>query len=423
MTVPELSNEIQSSDGILNMAHIVRSIDTSDEDAQKDPVLNNNESQSNIDPSTTPVKSQSQRNNNTKKKQSKHKKGKNESITTPIEQSRSRNATLASTPLHSPSPMKMCNVIHDSFNTYYQKTKSKGYKVHKPGCRCNKIQKIRSSNTLHDDKLEGFIVIGDGGKASNIYLHRVSLADFTVDWKAKEIELNDVIFPKGVTEEKLGFKVSCASCLLEIEPNGFVCINSKSYHDVEYARNLAQTLKEEKEKLGQLLHHDHAHCMLVLHQSIFRDINLKSLSKSTRIPSSNMPAIKDALAKEGIDTDSIVQIEFGHHLISLILLMGKKNNFFLAIALFEDMDEGKRKITIDLPGGKRHLAETSMECAIREVQEETSLIIDETWNAGDKSPLQKKGGSDRCNVYFDMRPPMESLLNDTTVKLSKATIK
>ena len=313
----------------------------------------------------------------------------------------------------------MCSVICDSFDTFYQKTKAKKYKVHKPGCQCNKVQKIRSSNALHDDQLEGFIVIGESAKASCVYLHRIPLEKFVLDWKAKEKELKDVIFPKRSTEETLGFKVSCASCLLELEPNGFVCINSKSYHEVEYARNLAQTLKDEKQKLGHLLHHDHAHCLLVLHQSIFHNINLKSLSKSG-IPNSKIPDIKAALAKEGIeDIDSIV---LGHHLISLISLMKKNEYFFLAIALFEEMDEGKKKIIIDLPGGKRHLAETSMECAIREIQEETSLIVDETWNVSVVSPLQKKKGGDRCNVYYDMTPPIESLLTDTTLKLSKATI-
>lgn len=394
---------------------VVGSIDDTLKDTQTHPI---DKSQSN-EPHTTPIKSYNNR--NTKMKKHKQKERSKETIvTSPIQQTRQWKAAQNTKLLHSPSPMKMCSVICDSFETFYQKTKSKKYKVHKPGCQCNKVQKIRSSNALHDDQIEGFIVIGESVKASCVFLHRISLEEFVLDWKAKEKELKDTIFPKRLTEETLGFKVSCASCLLELEPNGFVCINSKSYHEVEYARNLAETLKDEKQKLGQLLHHDHAHCLLVFHQSIFFNINLKSLSKSG-IPNSKIPDIKAALAKEGIeDIDSIV---LGHHLISLISLMKKKDYFFLAMALFEEMNEGKKKIIIDLPGGKRHLAETSMECAIREMQEETSLIVDETWNASVVSPLQQKKGGDRCNVYYDMRPPTTSLLTDTTLKLSKATIK
>jgi hypothetical protein len=371
------------------------------------------------------MKSHGKRKNSKKKRKPKEERineadeQSNPQMKTPIKHSTQSNTTNLGTPkYHSPSPVKMCNILCDSFDTFYKRTNAKKYKVHKPGCQCNKIQKIRSSNALNDNKLEGFIVIGENGKASCVYLHRVSIEEFAKDWKGTEKELKDVIFPKGINEEQMGFKVSCASCSLEVEPNGFACINSKSYSEVDYARELAEN---EKRNHVQSLHHDHAHRLLVLNQSIFHGINFKSVNK-LGIPNSNVCDLNVALAKEGIDTDSIVEIELGHHLISLFCLMKKKDYFFLAIAFFDDIGEDKKKSIIDIPGGKRHLGETSMECAIRETREETSLVIDEKWNSCDEPPLQKKGGADRSNVYYDMRPPMEYLMNDTAMKLSKVTV-
>jgi len=43
--------------------------------------------------------------------------------------------------------------------------------------------------------------------------------------------------------------------------------------------------------------------------------------------------------------------------------------------------DGPRNFELDLPGGKRHLGESTLEGAIREVEEECSLQIDNEWFA------------------------------------------
>ena len=41
--------------------------------------------------------------------------------------------------------------------------------------------------------------------------------------------------------------------------------------------------------------------------------------------------------------------------------------------------DNPQSITLDLPGGKRHLGESTINGVVREVEEECSLLIDENW--------------------------------------------
>ena len=52
--------------------------------------------------------------------------------------------------------------------------------------------------------------------------------------------------------------------------------------------------------------------------------------------------------------------------------------------------DGPLKLMLDLPGGKRHLGESTLQGLIREVEEECSLLIDHEWFAGQVS--KKYGG-------------------------------
>jgi len=97
----------------------------------------------------------------------------------------------------------------------------------------------------------------------------------------------------------------------------------------------------------------------------------------------------------------------------------------------EERNEPKnlRVWTLDLPGGKRHLGESSLQGAIRETYEEMTLVVDEEWvydsgggNTQGKNPNKKDNGrvpfrqsdshSQQGNVYYMMRPPASLLMKE-----------
>ena len=64
---------------------------------------------------------------------------------------------------------------------------------------------------------------------------------------------------------------------------------------------------------------------------------------------------------------------------------------------------------VDIPGGKRYLGETSLQCAIRETEEETSLVIDEKWL--DSLVEDDISESFRQNRYYFLQPPVDVMLD------------
>ena len=67
------------------------------------------------------------------------------------------------------------------------------------------------------------------------------------------------------------------------------------------------------------------------------------------------------------------------------------------------------KYKVDLPGGKRHLGETSWEGATRECEEECSLQIDFSWVHGEPRKSSRK--ADEGNVYYMLRPPTDLMMD------------
>jgi len=248
-------------------------------------------------------------------------------------------------------------------------------------------------------------------------------------------------------------KVSCASCLLECEPNGFVCISSPSLSTVRYAchqANLNASKKKidmnnnnndnnnnkNKNKNNGKLHSDHAQYLCALSKK-----NLSFLLKRKYNPNDKVELLKvlseqgvpcddDYEAKSGSITNNVpkngnangnannnVDLIMGHHLKSLLIILLNDNDQmnrdtkYIMVMIYDDSKRGKRKFTLDLPGGKRYLGESSMEGATRELEEETSLIIDEsTWKVK-HIKYQKKV---RENVYYIIAPPvdMDNLIQD-----------
>ena len=198
------------------------------------------------------------------------------------------------------------------------------------------------------------------------------------------------------------FKVNCAICLLRThQRNGFVAIISNSLHDIQvtiqHARN--STLQKvgnggiKQQKEHEVLHADHAHFVCAIDLS-----TLQSLVKAGKTRSKNDKLNKDILKQIMNDEDVVdclhtkmngdgsVQIKMGHHLTSLLWLLqdtqhsksnnNTKNTQFIMVLGYID---NPQSITLDLPGGKRHLGESTINGVVREVEEECSLLIDENW--------------------------------------------
>jgi hypothetical protein len=236
-----------------------------------------------------------------------------------------------------------------------------------------------------------------------------------------------VIFPPDAPPSSstfpLGIKVSCAACLLERVPNGFVFINSTIKTIVECARDEARKNAQGLLQNGKKLHADHADNVLVLSSKLLQPMPLSrnaEVNKFIQNSLDNHCSLKEQLNVQGMDVQGLERIVLGHHLKSLLMTFKnqKEDCFLLAIAYRDESNEnGSTTIQLDLPGGKRHLGESSFDCAIRETMEETSLLVDATWQVGENhQPLNNTQKGDFCNVFYDLHPPVPGPHQDNKVQ-------
>jgi hypothetical protein len=307
-----------------------------------------------------------------------------------------------------------CQIFQNDFDAFLQSVDGRRFKVHKPGCHCTKVKSIRERSSRIDshNTMHGFVVVPDSNSrfVKSIYLHPLSDAlqngHHGSVLLSKELELKKVIFrPDSSTH--LGINVSCAACLLEQVPNGFVCINSTIKSVVDGARDEARKNAQNLLENGTRLHADHAEEVVVLCSKYLRPMARFRNSTINRIGQTSIDrdSLKEQLVKEGLNVGEHETIVLGHHIKSF-LLTWKKDCYLLAIVFrVESHHDGLISIQLDLPGGKRRPGESSFDCAIRETMEETSLLVDTTWLVGDGQPLKssRKGGV--CNVFYDLHPP------------------
>jgi hypothetical protein len=306
-----------------------------------------------------------------------------------------------------------CQVHMDDFFAFLQLVDNEKFKVHKPGCMCPKMKSLRERISDHSPQLQGLVVVPDSGAKflPHVFLHPVSENANLEDKEAllsMELRLKDVIFPENAPTPDI--KVSCASCLLEHIPNGFVCINSNARSRVESARDLAQRNASALLEAGKKLHADHAHHVVVLDSKHLPAASGASRGKKQRHNENlnHMKVLREMLENEGIDMAPVTSIVLGHHIKSLLQMMKRKEFYFLAIVFENKLNDGSLGIEIDLPGGKRHLGEGSFDCAIRETLEETSLLVDIRWHKGDGQPLKNTSRDDFCNSFYDLHPQEEN---------------
>ena len=240
---------------------------------------------------------------------------------------------------------------------------------------------------------------------------------------------NNGNYAEGVRNDNQ-FKVSCASCLLEDEPNGFVCISSTNHEDMNYVRDMAREAAITKQQGGNgietKLHADHAHyCITLPRSSLLRLARSRTRNQTSQardelfdhmkaqglpinVEASETPASSGSGGESGsnsVETD----IDLQHHLKSSLNILTNDRNqedeMFIFVIVYDDTASttGKKPCwSFDLPGGKRHLAETAVEAAIRETEEECSLVWDKSWIRHTKQGTKE---SDRCNRFYFLSPP------------------
>jgi hypothetical protein len=309
------------------------------------------------------------------------------------------------------------------------------YKVHKPGCSCPKVKQARSALSTtsgeNDDnktddsspsnpdptmkQLNGLIVIPETRVITWIYLCLNTSADeFRRDRFAAEKKLRSELFPpsSSSSEDTVSFKASFAQCRLRDEPNGFVCVSSLSRQTVDFARDLARERADEKRNEGEL-HSDHAHYVCSLSKRTMWNFLDKARTRQQKRIAADQ--VMEQLSQQGAPAESGENVEFGHHLKSLLLMSKSSDSdttHWLTL-VYDDREKKEHCWTIDLPGGKRHLGETTFQGAVRETEEEMSLQIDETWKL-EENPRRNRHRSDECNAYYFLTPPCEMLMENIT---------
>lgn len=301
------------------------------------------------------------------------------------------------------------------------------YKVHMPGCNCQKLKKrinegnfvfVENENGPSDQEdnsttamealnaLDGLIVVPDTKSISFLYLCRNTQASiFAENPLSTELELKKMIYASSFPQDESSIKVNGAACLLQIEPNGFACVVSSDSDLIDLVRDTTRKRIEEK-KSSDLLYADHGDFLLTLPQGLL----WKAKQSKTR---NSGKQVRDELlghmAEQGIDihkeSEREVELKLGHHLDSILQLIPKpkgEERYWLIYG-HDDSTEQKISFELNVPGGKRHLGETSLEAAIRETEEEISLVWDERWIT--KQYQNNRNPSEKVNRYFLLSPP------------------
>lgn len=334
-----------------------------------------------------------------------------------------------------------------------------------------------TSRSIPPSLLDNLLVLPDTKSVTPSHVYSCVGTDrtsFEDDWIGCETKLAREIFgnhrnrtPDEEEDSNVPvFKVSCAVCLLRdpYQPNGFVAIVSKSSEEI---RPTIQRAREAcKQRRHNDLHADHAHFVCAVELSSLRPLLSKSPSAKTRasldiarqiamdddihcLPAEMMERIDAAAAPvprtSATTLESVVQIKVGHHLSSLLYILSESRERkgllrdVMCVMVMGYVD-GPYLLTLDLPGGKRHLGESTLRGVIREVEEECSLAMDHEYLFSKVSDRYGGGlgltktttnavvnededamvrvltsrGKDCHDVFFVMTPPPQSILHYTS---------
>lgn len=350
--------------------------------------------------------------------------------------------------------------IMSDFASFVRDSQAARYKVHKPQCSCGKVTALHKNNRQITKSMDqdAFVILPEIKSIQSVFVGGSAPAEsYSRDPIKCEKSLLDIIYPPKKTSSSAhvdddhndndidihhnrkqpNIKTSFASCILDHEPNGFLCIASPSRAVVDDAKNRTLEARKINMKRGKIFHADHANYICTLHQKALEklvrpqshsqnaqgdvtdsDPSFKALLQSmqdqgveayahTNTQDTSVEGYDDN-EKTNTDRKPIVTIKIGHHLKTMLRIMKGQNNFIYTIIAKSPTKNGGCTLEIDLPGGKRHIAETSFRCCVRETEEETSLLIDETWlTTGNREPIKSKSKFENGNAFFLARPPGE----------------
>jgi len=289
------------------------------------------------------------------------------------------------------SSRRPCRIQTTDFAAIVRDSQAYRFKVHLPGCKCGKVKRIVWPT--HGPPMDAFWVLKDTSSTDAIFCGG-SAASYKTDPLTCEETLRDVVF---ANDQAPPFKISCALCMLQDHPNGFVCITADVAKVVDRARDMARRERTLKLERGQALHSDHAHSMCTVSISALKN----------RVKNSHL--LMEELQKQGVEGLSVhTKFKLGHHLKVILESLEHK---YIFVMVFDD----KTSISLDLPGGKRQLGEESWDCAVRETEEETSLKIDKNWLVG--TPR-----IDECNLFYMAQPPGEKDPQELAESLAALTL-
>lgn len=317
------------------------------------------------------------------------------------------------------------------------------YQVHTPNCRCNRVTNLCG-------RFNNLIVAAKRDAIDAVYVCQgTDTKAYERDARSCEMKLASELFRlDNNAPREIKANVSCASCLLTNAKakNGFVAIMSQSSAGLEVTIQSARNSATSKQQASTLSSR-HGHFTIA--------VNVSTLLSFQDEPDDHLQAIVEVVKQALMDmkrggadvstgandmvssSSSAVKVKLGHHLSYLlesiqrqpdecILQDGGKLKY---VMLFGYVDEPTRScsrftIQLDLPGGKRHLGESTLECAIRKADKECSLKIDKEWMASrvarkfggvlandDSSSSDgvvkviAPKGKEGVNVYFVMTPP------------------
>lgn len=292
------------------------------------------------------------------------------------------------------------------------------YKAHAPNCSCRHMRELRNNHSSpNNNPLNNLLVVAK--PIGKVYFSEgTDIVAYKDDAQSCEMKLANELFSGGVPHDtQVKPKVSCANCLLTAndKKNGFIGIFSHSLEELQATVQSARDTESMEKEQGVVHSRNHADFVVALEVS-----SLQSLLQEDSVQATN--EVLNQIIESGITTAPYhgVQVTMTHPLEVLLTSISWSSSFeYMLVWGFID---GETKVQLDLIGGKRHLGESTIECAIRKADKECSLKIDEGWLKSQVS--NKYGGSltaeasadsevkiivprgrEIMNVFFIMPPP------------------
>lgn len=277
------------------------------------------------------------------------------------------------------------------------------YKVHVPGCECDRIKKIKKLRLLTENDspdidldeslFDGLTVVPDGKNVLGTFYMCPNTSAFCFEANHLECE---AVLREAVFEVEHSFKISFAQCGLTSVPNAMAIIASKDRGLLESLRTAACDRKAAAAENS--LKHDHCDLLFIL--SFDKLVTLaNSKTRSQRKAVLNNVALEMKLPPP-VDDEKIAKLKIAYHLETALVRLRElvKNMSGGFIVVMGRVSSGDGGWELDLPGGKRHIGESAECCVERELYEETSIKLAEDCEWGGR--MSERDASKQNCFYF-----------------------